>query len=66
MDLLTCVSTVLVRDSAVISTVRVYRCGPVKVFFWSVSPFLAQIILGESLQTKDICKRKNKEKQDLT
>lgn len=38
-------STVLVRDSAVTSTVRVYRYGPVKVFVWSVSPFLAQNIL---------------------
>lgn len=39
MDLLTCLSTVLV---SVYSTVRVYRYGPVKVFVWSVSPFLAQ------------------------
>lgn len=45
MDLFTCVSTVLVRDSAVTSTVRVYRYGPVKVFVWSVSPILAQNIL---------------------
>lgn len=43
MDLLTCLSTVLV---SVYSTVRVYRYGPVKVFVWSVSPFLAQNKLG--------------------
>lgn len=42
MDLLTCLSTVLL---SVYSTVRVYRYGPVKVFVWSVSPFLAQNIL---------------------